>query len=169
MRNLISSTLMLLAVASVAQADHAPDGKQLRERDQQFPGCPIYIATAQIQPRNVSTDDLNRAPVHGCRDDCEKPAAAALQLDRNNPLTLYTSAGPILIPESRSEPRRRLRAPSPSIRTFLSPTSIVAWRACGVVILAAPMRTSAERLNSIPPPSRRATNWGGCVHTETKW
>ena len=87
MRNLISYTLMLLAVASVAQAVHAQDGKQLRERDQQFLGCPTYIATAQ-QPRNVSTGDLNRAPVHACRYDCEKPAAAALQLDRNNPLTL---------------------------------------------------------------------------------
>ena len=81
---------MLLAVASVAQAEHAQDGKQLRERDQQFPGCPTYIAAAQTQPRNVSTGDLNRAPVHACRDDCEKPAAAALQLDRNNPLTLYS-------------------------------------------------------------------------------
>jgi hypothetical protein len=89
MRNLISSTLMLLAVASAAQADHAQDGKQLPERDRLFLGCPTYMDTPQIQPPNLAADDINRANAHPCRGDCEKPAAAELQLDRNNPLTLY--------------------------------------------------------------------------------
>jgi hypothetical protein len=31
-----------------------------------------------------------RANAHPCRSDCEKPAAAEPQLDRNNPLTLYS-------------------------------------------------------------------------------
>jgi len=53
-----------------------------------FPAAPPISPLHRIQPRNVSTGDPNRVPVHACRDDCEKPAAAALQLDRNNPLTL---------------------------------------------------------------------------------
>ena len=90
MRNLISSTLMLLAVASAAQADHAQDGKHLPERDRLFLGCPTYMDTPQTQPRNLAADNIDRANAHPCRSDCEKPAAAEPQLDRNNPLTLYS-------------------------------------------------------------------------------
>jgi len=65
MRNLISSTLMLLAVASAAQADHAQDGKHLPERDRLFLGCPTYMDTPQTQPRNLAADNIarQRAPV----------------------------------------------------------------------------------------------------------
>jgi tetratricopeptide (TPR) repeat protein len=92
MRPLLTACVLLVLGAGLAHAGAAEDCNQLRNPDRQLRGCTAYINTGKGTPADLATAHLNRANVYAQRakyDQALADYAAALALDRENPLIAY--------------------------------------------------------------------------------